>query len=350
MYSSAKRIVVMSGHVDIRVSGGRLKLKYGFPLDGTVTEEWIDRGTCDVDHIVVVGNSGTITLDAIQWLMDMGIVVSMLDYQGNLVTDMLPKEHISPIVKQRQACASPQLQRRLAVWLLQEKLYGQLQTLKGLKFAGFTVGAKLAIKQGIEQFPSFQRALSKCQNADELREVEAQAGKAYWGSFQGVPLSWKVTKAKPVPEHWLTIGPRMSPKSGYGRNSVTPFHSCLNYLYACLESRVKRYCIAYRLDVDFPALHSNSRTNRSGLIYDLMEPVRPLVDRLLYQFMARTALRVSNFFETRQGVCKVMPKSLLKSFHLSVSWTRTLTASSKSSQATSKHDLCKLIPTMTGNP
>ena len=100
----------------------------------------------------------------------------------------------------------------------------------------------------------------------------------------------------------------MSPKSGYGRNSVTPFHSCLNYLYACLESRVKRYCIAYRLDVDFPVLHSNSRTNRSGLIYDLMEPVRPLVDRLLYQFMARTALRVSDFFETRQGVCKVMPE------------------------------------------
>jgi CRISPR/Cas system-associated endonuclease Cas1 len=48
--------------------------------------------------------------------------------------------------------------------------------------------------------------------------------------------------------------------------------------------------------------------NRSSLIYDLMEPIRPLADRLLYQFMAKTPLRVSDFFETRQGVCKVMPE------------------------------------------
>jgi len=39
-----------------------------------------------------------------------------------------------------------------------------------------------------------------------------------------------------------------------------------------------------------------------------MEPIRPSVDRLLYQFMAKTALRVSDFFETRQGICKVMPE------------------------------------------
>jgi CRISPR/Cas system-associated endonuclease Cas1 len=48
--------------------------------------------------------------------------------------------------------------------------------------------------------------------------------------------------------------------------------------------------------------------NRSSLIYDLMEPIRPSVDRRLYKFMAKTTLRVSDFFETRQGVCKVMPE------------------------------------------
>jgi CRISPR/Cas system-associated endonuclease Cas1 len=48
--------------------------------------------------------------------------------------------------------------------------------------------------------------------------------------------------------------------------------------------------------------------NRSSLIYDLMEPIRPSIDRLLYQFMAKTTLRVSDFFETRQGVCRAMPE------------------------------------------
>jgi len=41
MYSPTKRIVVMRGNVDIRASGGRLKLTHGFAFGGTVTEEWL---------------------------------------------------------------------------------------------------------------------------------------------------------------------------------------------------------------------------------------------------------------------------------------------------------------------
>ncbi len=132
---------------------------------------------------------------------------------------------------------------------------------------------------------------------------------SYWGAFEGIPLKYKLSPARPIPEHWLSIGARVSPKTcRNGRFAIRPFHACLNYPYGCLESRVKRYCIAYRLDMDFPVLHGNSRMNRSSLIYDLMEPIRPCVDRLLYQFMAKTTLCVSDFFETRQGVCKVMPE------------------------------------------
>jgi len=141
-----------------------------------------------------------------------------------------------------------------------------------------------------------------------MRAVEGQAGHSYWQAFAGVNLNWKITASKPVPEHWLTVGSRMSPKSGCGRYSVSPFHSCLNYCCAALESRVKRYCIAYRLDIDFPIIHSNSRQNRSGLIYDLMEPLRPTADKLLYQWIIKTTLKPGDFFETREGVCKVDPR------------------------------------------
>ena len=116
-------------------------------------------------------------------------------------------------------------------------------------------------------------------------------------------------KVKPIPEHWLNHRLKNVSEVGLWQNSVSPFHSCLNYLYACLESRVKRYCIAYRLDIDFPVLHSISRPTEAGLIYDLMEPLRPSVDRLLYRFMGqKKTLDVSDFFEIRQGVSKVMPE------------------------------------------
>jgi CRISPR/Cas system-associated endonuclease Cas1 len=212
------------------------------------------------------------------------------------------------IRNERQACASPQLQRRLAIELLQEKLDGQLKNLKGLETEKLTVGAKQAVKRGMDQFRGIQGGLLRCQNPEQMIEVEAQAGRACRGAFDAVPLKWKITATKTIPEHWLTIGSKISPKSDNGRFAVTPFHACLNYLYGCLESRIKRYCIAYRLDMDFPVLHSYARTNRSGLIYDIMEPVRPSVDRLLYRFMSKTTLKISDFFETRQGVCKVMPE------------------------------------------
>ena len=179
----------------------------------------------------------------------------------------------------------------------------------GLDGSPLTVGEKRSIEKGIACLRDFQGDLSKCENPDQMMKVEARAAMSYWGAFEGIPLKWKLSAAKPIPEHWLSIGARASPKTcRNGRFAIRPFHACLNYLYGCLESRVKRYCIAYRLDMDFPVLHGTSRMNRSSLIYDLMEPIRPSVDRMLYQFMAKTTLRVSDFFETRQGVCKVMPE------------------------------------------
>jgi len=164
---------------------------------------------------------------------------------------------ISTIVKQRQALASLELQRKLAIGLLQEKFEGQLETLKSLKMVGLdgsplTVGEKRSIEKGIAYLRDFQGDLTKCENPDQMMKVEAQAAMSYWGAFEGIPLKWKLSPVRPIPEHWLSIGARVSPKTcRNGRFAIRPFHACLNYLYGCLESRVKRYCIAYRYRLRF---------------------------------------------------------------------------------------------------
>ena len=38
-----------------------------------------------------------------------------------------------------------------------------------------------------------------------------------------------------------------------------------------------------------------------------MEPVRPLVDRYAFEFLARRSFALDDFYETRQGVCRVTP-------------------------------------------
>ncbi len=290
-----KKIMVLSGHIDLRVEKGMLRIKHGFPNDEGIRVELLSRGTCDVDHVVIIGRSGSMTLDGITWLMDMGIVVTMLDYHGDVVTDMLPPEHLSPLVKQKQAGMSDALKTQLAKDLLAEKLSAQRGTLA-------TIGTN---PDRIKMFRRHEKQLKGCRTITDMRAIESHSANLYWGSFSGLPMNWKPL---PVQPHWLTIGNRVSPKSGgNARRSISPFHSCLNYLYTVLESRVKRYCIAYRLDVDYPVLHSNSRQNRSGLVYDLMEPLRPMVDRMLYQWITNQTLKPKDFLETREGVCKVDP-------------------------------------------
>jgi CRISP-associated protein Cas1 len=285
------RILILYGAVDLRMEKGRLRIKHGAFKD--ITQEYLHRGTNNVDHIVILSDSGYITLEAINWCMQMGITITMIDYHGELITDMTPPETISPLVKQRQACMSEAAKLKLAMGLMGQKLAAQYDTMKAIKID----------RERIKMFKQHEKQMWTCKSVEKMKEIESHAARVYWGSFEGLPLKWKPL---PVQPHWLTIGNRVSPKSnGNARRAINPFQACLNYLYTVLESRVKRYATCYRLDCDYPVLHSNSRQNRSGLVYDLLEPLRPLVDKSLYQYLSDRTLSPKDFYETKEGVCRV---------------------------------------------
>lgn len=47
--------------------------------------------------------------------------------------------------------------------------------------------------------------------------------------------------------------------------------------------------------------------SRDSLACDLMEAIRPTVDRFLLDFLTSRAFKKSDFFETREGLCRLMP-------------------------------------------
>lgn len=47
--------------------------------------------------------------------------------------------------------------------------------------------------------------------------------------------------------------------------------------------------------------------NRDSLAADLMEPVRPVVDRFVLGLLVNRTFALSDFYETRQGVCRITP-------------------------------------------
>jgi CRISPR-associated protein Cas1 len=81
----------------------------------------------------------------------------------------------------------------------------------------------------------------------------------------------------------------------------------LNYAYAVLESQVRIATVAQGLDTRIGYLHV-SRSGRASLVYDLMEPLRPLVDRLLLGFVLLHTFSPNDFVIQTEGVCRLHPQ------------------------------------------
>jgi CRISPR-associated protein Cas1 len=80
----------------------------------------------------------------------------------------------------------------------------------------------------------------------------------------------------------------------------------LNYAYAVLESQVRIASVAQGLDPTIDYLHA-CRPGRVALVYDLMEPLRPRVDRLVLGFVRSHTLAPSDYILGTDGVCRLHP-------------------------------------------
>jgi hypothetical protein len=97
----------------------------------------------------------------------------------------------------------------------------------------------------------------------------------------------------------------------------------LNYLYALLESESRLAAAALGLDPGLGVLHVDT-TARDSLACDLMEAVRPQVDRYLLSWILSQPLRREWFFEQRDGNCRVMPSLATRLSETAPTWYRVI--------------------------
>jgi CRISP-associated protein Cas1 len=143
------------------------------------------------------------------------------------------------------------------------------------------------------------------QDAAALRGVEGRVAQAYFRSWRSIELKWSGTK--PIPDEWRQIGPRVSAKSGSNRDATHPVNAMLNYGYAILESQVRLRVAAAGLDPYMGYFHAPWR-ERQGLVLDLMEPVRPVVDRAVLGFAQSHAFSAGDVTLRDDGVCRLNPQ------------------------------------------
>jgi hypothetical protein len=91
------------------------------------------------------------------------------------------------------------------------------------------------------------------------------------------------------------------------RKATSPAKAILNYLYAVLEAEARIALATVGCDLGMGVIHSD-RLRRDSFVFDLMEPVRPEVDRYVLKLLDERTFRRSDFFETGEADCRLMPE------------------------------------------
>lgn len=156
------------------------------------------------------------------------------------------------------------------------------------------------------------------ENVQQLLLVEAKTAYVYFSCWRMLKIRWKGIGRKPIPPEWHSMGLRQSLYGSGNRNATHPVNAMLNYAYAVLESQVRISTVSQGLDPTICYLHATC-PERAALVYDLMEPLRPLVDRLVLDFVCSHTFSPSDFTLSANGVCRQHPQLARKAARLTVS-------------------------------
>jgi CRISPR-associated protein Cas1 len=141
----------------------------------------------------------------------------------------------------------------------------------------------------------------------ELRTMEANAAAAYFRAWKGMPIKWRGTSKRPIPDSWKEIGQRTSLFHRAGnRNASHPVNAILNYAYTVLQSEIQINAITEGYDPTIGIMHE-ARDGSSAFIFDLMEPERPVTDRKVLEFIKGHIFDPADFVIRTDGVCKLNP-------------------------------------------
>ena len=117
----------------------------------------------------------------------------------------------------------------------------------------------------------------------------------------------------------ISTSTRFSPLTGSPRLAANPPNASLNYLYAVLESEDRLAVSALGLDPGLGVLHADTLA-RDSLAGDVMEPIRPLIDAYLAEWISREILNREWFFEQPDGNCRLMGSFAVRLSETAPTW------------------------------
>jgi CRISPR/Cas system-associated endonuclease Cas1 len=178
------RIGVERGHLLVTDGSGRHRRQRRYPKVGH-----------GLQRLVILGHTGGITLDALRWCDRVGIAVSQLDPNGELVTTTARAGLDDARLRRAQAlAASMPLGHRLAVDLIDGKLAGQADV----------ANQELQSAAVADRIERLRNQLHDTTTVDQVRDLEAKAASVYFKAWSNrVAVTWASKDMPRIPAHWL---------------------------------------------------------------------------------------------------------------------------------------------------
>lgn len=284
---STPECYVVHGFAAIRVESGHLIIEDGIPLGSR--KRRIPRIERTLKRIIIPARHGGITFDAMDWLKSVGISLYVLR-DGELMTASTYSHQDAALLRSQARAIDKPIGLKITKYLLEHKLKGQAQV------AGM-------LNEGTAEWIASK--IPDIEHKGTIKAcglLEGGVGKRYWEAWHDVPVYW----IDNVRAHWETFGNRHS-KLGGGqspRYAANPANAMLNYAYGVLEGEVTLACWALGLNPILGISHKDE-AGRVSMVHDLMEPIRPVVDALLLDWMRTQTFRTTEFVETKTGVVRI---------------------------------------------
>jgi CRISP-associated protein Cas1 len=331
--------LILSGHgVRLRVERGSLSVQNGFTHYPQKQEAWrFFPGDWRLpSRIVVLDVDGSLSFDALSWLARHDVPLVHINWRGEVTAALGIGHAINP------ECVAAQLEAQrngkalpFAISLIREKIRNSIETLTGAVLC--SPARDSAIKKLHLELTQLDKHPPRSIGA--LLGVEGRAAFAYFNAWQLLPLRWKGTGRHPIPDDWHRIGQRQSfvPKKPKNNNASHPVNAILNYAYAVLESQVRIQIVASGYDPTIGLLHSGRvGRGRHDFVFDLIEPLRPIVDRKVLEFVRARTFHPGDFTIRPDGACRLNPE-MARNIVL-------LTAKSNETAIAIQRDFCTMSP------
>jgi CRISPR-associated protein Cas1 len=230
--------------------------------------------------IIIDGHSGYVSLQAFHWLSRNKVPVFILDYDGSMISSILPPMPVKADLRAAQLKASEDAKKKFTIAnaIVRAKIARSLQVLDWL-------AQRYDIEKQVRLTKHEALKLGRARSVVDLRTVEGRVALRYWQAYSSV-----------LPES-LDFQGRMT--SSHQNNASDPVNLALNYAYGVLEGECRAAINTVGLEPSVGFLHEFvGYQTKQSLVYDLQEPFRWIADVAVMDAFESGALDLPDFYFT----------------------------------------------------